>query len=288
MLAAIGLASVVFNACKKDEPNKTIEVANIAMESTLSLVAGEYGTLTATITPGNATDTTITWTSSNEAIATVDPTGKVTAVAAGIATITAKAGEKTVTCEVTVTPDPKTSDVGVVINGVTWATRNVDAPGTFAEKPESAGMYYQWNRKTAWATTGNVSGWNTTYPTGVTWEKANDPSPAGWRVPTKEEQETLFDTKKVTNVWTTQNGIKGQKFTDKATGNSLFLPAVGYRLLTDGTLFDVGNASVYNSSTSFEYIELYAAYALFFFKDYAGVVYDSRCYGVSIRPVLAE
>ena len=36
---------------------------------------------------------------------------------------------------------------GVVINGVRWATRNVDKPGTFAANPEDAGMLYQWNRK---------------------------------------------------------------------------------------------------------------------------------------------
>ena len=34
---------------------------------------------------------------------------------------------------------------GVLINGVCWATRNVDAPGTFAENPEDPGMMYQWN-----------------------------------------------------------------------------------------------------------------------------------------------
>jgi hypothetical protein len=38
------------------------------------------------------------------------------------------------------------TDLGVVINGVKWATRNVDAPGTFAESPQAAGMFYQWNR----------------------------------------------------------------------------------------------------------------------------------------------
>ena len=40
-----------------------------------------------------------------------------------------------------------THDEGVVINGVRWATRNVDMPGTFAETPESLGMLFQWNRK---------------------------------------------------------------------------------------------------------------------------------------------
>ena len=34
-----------------------------------------------------------------------------------------------------------TQDEGIVINGVRWATRNVDAFGTFAERPESPGMF---------------------------------------------------------------------------------------------------------------------------------------------------
>ena len=42
-------------------------------------------------------------------------------------------------------------DEGVVINGVKWATRNVDKPGTFAANPENAGMLFQWNRRVGWS-----------------------------------------------------------------------------------------------------------------------------------------
>lgn len=61
--------------------------------------------LTAAAEPDNATDKTVTWTSSDPAVATVDANGKVTAVAAGSATITATTadGGFTDTCEVTVT-----------------------------------------------------------------------------------------------------------------------------------------------------------------------------------------
>jgi len=38
-------------------------------------------------------------------------------------------------------------ETGVVINGVKWATRNVDKPGTFVANPEDFGMLYQWNRR---------------------------------------------------------------------------------------------------------------------------------------------
>lgn len=58
--------------------------------------------LTAAVYPDNATDQSVTWSSSDETKATVDETGKVTAVAKGTLTITAKAGDQQATCEVTI------------------------------------------------------------------------------------------------------------------------------------------------------------------------------------------
>ena len=144
-----------------------------------------------------------------------------------------------------------TQDAGVVINGVKWATRNVDAAGTFAATPESAGMFYQWNRKKAWNSTDDkVTSWDSSDSNGTTWATANDPSPAGWRVPTYEELETLLDETKVTSAWTTQNGVTGRKFTDKTTGASIFLPAAGYRYDSgNGTLDNRGVFGYYWSST---------------------------------------
>jgi len=141
------------------------------------------------------------------------------------------------------------SDAGVVINGVKWATRNVDAPGKFTANPSEAGMIYQWNRKKAWPATGkSVENWDNTYPAGETWK--SDISPAGWRLPTIAEVKTLFDTNKVSSEWTTQNGVKGRKYTDKATGNSIFLPAVGYRNSSDeGRLSRGGEHGCYWTGT---------------------------------------
>lgn len=72
---------------------------------TLSLLKGTNETLKATINPSNTTDSkTLTWTSSNTSVATVDSTGKVTGVNAGTATITVTtSNKKTATCKVTVT-----------------------------------------------------------------------------------------------------------------------------------------------------------------------------------------
>lgn len=68
----------------------TTKVEQIALSKTEGvLTVGNSVTVTATVTPDNATNTTINWTSSDEKVATVDSNGKVTAVAAGNATITA-------------------------------------------------------------------------------------------------------------------------------------------------------------------------------------------------------
>ena len=74
-------------------------------KSELTLTAGESASLTATVTPEGSTDTVV-WSSSKTDVATVDATGKVTAVAPGEATITAKAGAKMATCTVKVQAAP--------------------------------------------------------------------------------------------------------------------------------------------------------------------------------------
>lgn len=86
---------------------KTVAVTSVAVSSkTLNLEVGQTRTLTATVTPDNATDKTVTWTSSDKNVATVDKdNGTVTAVGEGTATITATAANgKKDTCKVTVTP----------------------------------------------------------------------------------------------------------------------------------------------------------------------------------------
>ena len=176
----------------------------------------------------------------------------------------------------------------VLINGVKWATRNVDMPNTFAAKPEDAGMFYQWNRTLGWSSTDpmeNSNGgttWFGTNPSGTTWEAANDPSPAGYRVPTSEELESLLDENHVTNVWTTENGVAGRQFTDIATGNSIFLPAAGFRFSDYGTLYSAGTSGFYWSSTE---DNTNLAYDLFFNNGRAEWTYDFKSDGFSVRPV---
>jgi uncharacterized protein YjdB len=81
------------------------KVASVSLDKTsMTLTVGETQTLTATVTPDNAQDKSVTWSSSDATVATVDQDGKVTAVKAGTATITVTTtdGGKTATCAVTV------------------------------------------------------------------------------------------------------------------------------------------------------------------------------------------
>ena len=175
-------------------------------------------------------------------------------------------------------------DESVVINGVRWATCNVDKPGKFASRPEDAGMFYQWNRKKAWAVTDeSVINWDDSTPTGITWEKANDPSPSGWRVPTLEEQKKLLDTDKVISELISQNGVTGRKFTDKTTGSSIFLPIAGCRGHVVGTVGYVGKFGYCWSSTQSTQGVSECAYCLFVHN--ADSFYEPRGSGLSIRPV---
>lgn len=86
----------------------TMPVSSVALDKTSAeLQVGKTLTLTATVTPDNATDKAVAWNSSNAAVATVDANGVVTAKAEGTATITATAGGKTATCTVTVKAAPR-------------------------------------------------------------------------------------------------------------------------------------------------------------------------------------
>ncbi len=88
------------------DKDTTVAVTGVSLDqTTLSLKEGETAVLTATVTPTNATDKTVTFSSSDETIAAVSSTGTVIAMKEGSATITVttKDGGKTATCAVTVT-----------------------------------------------------------------------------------------------------------------------------------------------------------------------------------------
>ena len=96
-------------------PKPTVSVTGVKLDQTsLSLTVGGTGTLNATVQPDNATNKAVTWSSSNETVATVE-NGVITAVGAGTAdiTVTTQDGQKTAVCAVTVTqPQPPSPPSG--------------------------------------------------------------------------------------------------------------------------------------------------------------------------------
>ena len=168
-------------------------------------------------------------------------------------------------------PTDNTFDYGVVINGIRWATRNVDAPGTFAPYPESFGMFFQWNRKSGGRRGGNANN-DRRGAIGDSWALDNDPCPPGWRVPTLEEIQSLFYAG--FSEWTQLNGVNGRYV--GIYPHRIFLPASGgggvfgsYWSSTRGTLFGEGAGAL----------------NLWIYRSDVGVIHNFRQSRLSVRCV---
>lgn len=179
---------------------------------------------------------------------------------------------------------------------VKWATCNIGAA-----VPESYGGYYAWGETEeksdySWATYkwcrgtdktmtkycndssyGNIDGKTVLEPSDdvaqVKWGGV-------WRIPTLDEQEELQNN--CTWTWTTLNGVKGYRVTSNKNGNSIFLPAAGYRYYTDQR--NVGSSGSYWSSSLDGY---YGDYAYYLYFNSSGVDRgsNSRSLGHSVRAV---
>lgn len=122
ILIAFSLLASIFSCSKNDDENP-ISVVSVSIDGTATLKKGETKQLNAVILPSGVT-TIVEWASSDDKIVTVN-NGLITAIAEGNATITAKAGNKTATCKVTVTeknvePDPEPAEYGEVT--ASWAS----------------------------------------------------------------------------------------------------------------------------------------------------------------------
>ncbi len=179
---------------------------------------------------------------------------------------------------------------------VKWATCNVGA-----SKPEEYGDYFAWGETEPkgvyyWNTykwcngsSSTMTKYNTNSSYGTVDNKtqlelSDDAARANWggswRMPTRAEQDELREN--CTWTWTTQNGVNGYKVTSKKNGNSIFLPAAGYR--GGSSLDDAGSYGYYRSS-SLNAGYTYNAYALYFGSDLVTWTISYRSYGQSVRPV---
>lgn len=114
---------------------RPIGVSSISLnKSSVTLRVGGTVTISATVSPSDATNANVTWSTSNSEIATVSSSGKVTAKkVGGPVTITAKAGGKSATCSVTVEPTPPTVSTS---NSVTIGYTGHTLIGTDENLPE--------------------------------------------------------------------------------------------------------------------------------------------------------
>ena len=113
------------------------------------------------------------------------------------------------------------NEIGIIINGIRWATRNVGAPYTFVSSPQDYGSFYNW-------------------------DEAQNVCPVGWRTPSHEE---LLSLNNAGSQWTTINGVNGRVF--GSGSNTIFLPAAGI----SGSLFGENgyywSSSAYNSAFAY-------------------------------------
>ena len=301
--AYVKLGSQTFYGEVKTFTTDVVPVESVSLDKTEYTfnTIGNTLTLVATVLPADATDKSVSWSSSSDAVATVDASGKVTAVSKGTATIKAEAKDgsgKYASCSVTVeTPCPSGAvDLGL---SVYWGTTNIGA-----SKPEDYGDYYAWGETEpkesySWSTykygtssSGPFFKYNTSDSYGTVDNKtvlepeddvASVKLGGEWRMPTDAEWTELRT--KCTWTWTTNyngTGVKGQIVT-ATNGNSIFLPAAGYR--RDTKLYDAGSYGYYWSSSLNTDKPSIAWYVNFNSGTVRRRDYGYRSYGQSVRPV---
>ena len=161
-------------------------------------------------------------------------------------------------------------------SGLLWATCNIGA-----NAPEEYGDYFAWGETTPkdTYTYGNYTYSDNPAILPPDHDAATANWGEGWRMPTKAEFEELYNHTTVT--WTTQNGVNGRLFT-ASNGNSLFLPAAGYRF--DSSLDGAGSYGLYWSS-SLRANGPSEAWDFDFGSGTYGMDCSSRDYGFTVRPV---
>ncbi len=173
----------------------------------------------------------------------------------------------------------KKVDLGL---SVCWAGWNVGA-----SSPEGCGNYYAWGETTAKSsyTESSYQYHNGSYVNigsnicGTQYDVARTQWGGSWRMPTKAEFQELKD--RCTWTFTSYKGINGYKVTGP-NGNSIFLPAAGYRY---GTVLDYRGAHGHYWSGSLYEGSQAGAYYLFFICGDRLVNYYYRESGYTVRPV---
>ena len=264
----------------------------------LDMIIGEQAGLSVvTLLPQTADDKTYKWSTSNNAVVTVDSNGNVTAKAAGAAAISVIAndgGGTYTSCQVIVAPKPTAVDMGTVVNGknIKWANFNIGAAdqlecgyyfswGETETKDDYIWAYYKFGTNTAFTKYNTNSEWGTVDNKTVL-DPEDDVARAklggNWRMPTEAEWEALRT--KCTWDWKVLNGVFGMLVT-ATNGNRIFLPTAGYMT---GTTLDLAASYGYYWSTSLSANSMYAR--AYYFLSTNWHMYDTfRSWGCSVRAV---
>ena len=136
--------------CKVTVKAKVYPVTGVSLDKTsYELTEGEFFTLTVTVLPENATNKNVSWSSSDTSVATVTTNGKVTAIKEGQTTITVKTddGDKTATCDITVTEPIKATSLALNNNAITgyiYRDHSKYYSTSVSAYPEDAVTDYEW------------------------------------------------------------------------------------------------------------------------------------------------
>ncbi|MBQ7526628.1 MAG: hypothetical protein IJT11_02735 [Bacteroidaceae bacterium] len=108
---------------------------------------------------------------------------------------------------------------------------------------------------------------------------------SGWQMPSFDQIKELCNSSNTTTEWTQVNGVNGRKITSKSNGNSIFLPAAGYR---SGTSLSSAGSYGYYWSRSFDTSYSDYAYGLYFGSDSVVWLSYGRGSGSGVRPVRVQ
>ena len=224
-------------------------------KSNLEMIIGDAETLTTTVLPAKSRDKSVTWTSSDETVATVDANGQITAIKQGTTTITATTveGSKTATCAVTVNLVGNAVDLGLP-SKLKWASMNIGATTA-----EATGEYFAWGEAAAkqdYSESAYKYLFNGTYETigdadgiisGTSYDVVTLKWRGHWRLPTATEMNELLSQ----CTWSYDATKKG--YTVKGpNNNTIFLPSEGYyngtTLKTDAGCYQTGTSDASDHS----------------------------------------